>query len=316
MALCKTFHFIHIGKTGGTAVKNMARERASSLVVHNHYGTLPKLTKIDKKLQAGGCFAFFLRDPVDRWISGFLSRARHGCPDHCHSNINSAQEYWGFHTFPTPDALASALDTELGQRVNNLTEHTKNDISHYVPLNILREHSDQIFFVGDMTHLDADVATMLRLADTQNSNSEASPHLSRQLRRPKTPADKGMALWSTSTSTGSHTHANPPALANLTVLSARSRCILERHLAKDYAVTDFLFAHNLSRIHYSKQCTRAALQSKEVEVADRLAKTVSMDAYTIKTNITCGHGGGKARVRACENIYKHLLMGDLYDPQD
>lgn len=297
-------------------MKNMARERASSLVVHNHYGTLPKLTKIDKKLQAGGCFAFFLRDPVDRWISGFLSRARHGCPDHCHSNINSAQEYWGFHTFPTPDALASALDTELGQRVNNLTEHTKNDISHYVPLNILREHSDQIFFVGDMTHLDADVATMLRLADTQNSNSEASPHLSRQLRRPKTPADKGMALWSTSTSTGSHTHANPPALANLTVLSARSRCILERHLAKDYAVTDFLFAHNLSRIHYSKQCTRAALQSKEVEVADRLAKTVSMDAYTIKTNITCGHGGGKARVRACENIYKHLLMGDLYDPQD
>lgn len=46
MALCKTFHFIHIGKTGGTAVKNMVRERASSLVVHEHVDTFTQFDKI------------------------------------------------------------------------------------------------------------------------------------------------------------------------------------------------------------------------------------------------------------------------------
>lgn len=75
--------------------------------------------------------------------------------------------------------------------------------------------------------------------------------------------------------------------ANLTVLSPRSRCILERHLAEDYAVTDFLFAHNLSRAHYPKKCTRAHAglqsQSEEMELDDRLAKMVSLEAYTIKS---------------------------------
>lgn len=124
-----------------------------------------------------------------------------------------------------------------------------------------------------------------------------------------------------------------PALANLPVLSPRSRCILERHLVEDYAVTDFLFAHNLSRVHYPKKCTRAHAglqsQSEEMELDDRLAKTVSLEAYTIKSSIACcqkqmGLGlrqcdhdhDGSGHARACANIYKHLLMGDLYDPQD
>ena len=40
---------------------------------------------------ANACYIFAVRDPIARWVSGFLSNARMGCPDHFHlHNINEA----------------------------------------------------------------------------------------------------------------------------------------------------------------------------------------------------------------------------------
>lgn len=87
----------------------------------------------------------------------------------------------------------------------------------------------------------------------------------------------------------------------------------------------------LLEAHWQVDAKHAGLQSQseEMELDDRLAKTVSLEAYTIKSSIACcqkqmGLGlrqcdhdhDGSGHARACANIYKHLLMGDLYDPQD
>ena len=68
-------HFIHIGKTGGTAIKKLlARTKIS---FHSHGFLLGKG-------DPGDTYVFFVRDPVERWVSGYLSRLRQGCPAHFH----------------------------------------------------------------------------------------------------------------------------------------------------------------------------------------------------------------------------------------
>ena len=104
-------HFLHVGKTGGTALKhaigsaqaatsvNQAR-RPYVVRLHGHVVGL-------RDVPAGERFFFFVRDPVDRFISGFYSRLREGRPRY--SARWSEQERDAFEHFGTPDRLASAL---------------------------------------------------------------------------------------------------------------------------------------------------------------------------------------------------------------
>ena len=97
-------HFLHIGKTGGTAIKHALRESTdtgrSVICLHPHHVRLVHVPPGD------GVF-FFLRDPVHRFVSGFYSRQRQGMP--------RAFFPWGeeeriaFSRFPTPNALSVAL---------------------------------------------------------------------------------------------------------------------------------------------------------------------------------------------------------------
>jgi hypothetical protein len=107
-------YFIHIGKTGGSAIKYSLREKSSFT---------RSLVKSDKKLFLMGyghnfrfndlddnefCF-FVVRDPISRFISGFYSRLREGKP----KNFNPWKpgELKAFKIFKTPNQLAEALSS-------------------------------------------------------------------------------------------------------------------------------------------------------------------------------------------------------------
>lgn len=122
-------HMLHIGKTGGTALKATFRQNADRVLVtysrnkrtvkasfrrpaaerelvlrlHPHSYTL-------RDVPVGEKVFFFLRDPVSRFVSGFNSRLRQGQPRH--QKRWTSNEAEAFAHFDTPNALGRALASE------------------------------------------------------------------------------------------------------------------------------------------------------------------------------------------------------------
>lgn len=101
-------HFLHIGKTGGTAVKQafdaypFPWHRFGSLLIvfHDHHTALQDLPANDR-------FFLFVRDPVARFVSGFDSRKRCGRPRRLVPW--SRRERRAFVRFARPGDLADGL---------------------------------------------------------------------------------------------------------------------------------------------------------------------------------------------------------------
>lgn len=97
-------HFLHPGKTAGTAVKFALGDAPPSprfdVLVHTHGVRMVDLPRRDM-------FFFVVRDPVDRFVSGFSSRQRQGRPRH--NTPWTPDERRAFERFDTPQALADAL---------------------------------------------------------------------------------------------------------------------------------------------------------------------------------------------------------------
>ncbi|HEX9774429.1 MAG TPA: sulfotransferase family 2 domain-containing protein [Actinomycetota bacterium] len=99
-------HVIHIGKTGGTALKT-ALVQAKGIKTpygpiwrHKHWYTLDEVPE--------GHFAIVsVRDPIARFTSSFYSRLRKGLPRY--EFEWTPPEKKAFETFPTPQELAEAL---------------------------------------------------------------------------------------------------------------------------------------------------------------------------------------------------------------
>jgi Sulfotransferase family len=99
-------HFLHIGKTGGTAVKHalaqMSESARSRLKIHGHDKTFMEIV-------CGQRIIFFLRDPISRFISAFYSRRRQGRPKY--DSPWSEAERAAFERFATPNELGMALSS-------------------------------------------------------------------------------------------------------------------------------------------------------------------------------------------------------------
>src|SRR3954469_17965151 len=104
-------HLLHIGKTGGNALKH-------ALCPYNTGGSLdivfhPHAVGLSD-VPVGESVLFMLRDPVNRFVSGFNSRRRRGRP------LNNAEwnrdEAAAFAAFPTANDLAEALSMEQDGR--------------------------------------------------------------------------------------------------------------------------------------------------------------------------------------------------------
>ncbi len=100
-------HFLHISKTGGTAVKKTLQLfLISERYIIKSYGHNMTLRMVPK----GEGVIFFLRDPITRFTSGFYSRKRKGQPRYnCPWSEN---EKIAFEYFETPNDLGLALSSQ------------------------------------------------------------------------------------------------------------------------------------------------------------------------------------------------------------
>lgn len=174
-----TLHFIHIGKTGGSAVKwtlrraqlaywtddeapSVAETPYGRIQLHHHSFTL-------RDVPPGDHAFFFVRDPVARFVSGFMSRLNQGLPGH-HVEWKTSERTL-FEAFPTPHALADALgssdadERERAELAMRTIVHLRfMDRTAGTPRE-LRGQLDRIVYIGRQETLDADFAQLGRLLD-------------------------------------------------------------------------------------------------------------------------------------------------------
>jgi hypothetical protein len=154
-------HLLHIGKTGGTAIKSVLKKNLDTtsftLELHGHGVNL-------KQIPDGEKVVFFLRHPVSRFISGFYSRQRKGMPRH-HSEWNPV-EAEAFATFKTPNELAWALSDVtseshgLALRAMKKMRHLSHFKRWYVDMAYFKTRSRDILFVGFQESLSQDFETL------------------------------------------------------------------------------------------------------------------------------------------------------------
>ncbi len=103
-------HFLHLGKTGGTSIKSALKCKKTTysnnqyiIFCHSHLGRL-------KDTRPGEKVFFFVRNPIERFVSGFYSRKRKGMP-RIYSEWNAGEKK-AFKKFQTPNQLAVSLSAE------------------------------------------------------------------------------------------------------------------------------------------------------------------------------------------------------------
>lgn len=147
-------HLLHIGKTGGTAVRTALGKR---VVVHGHDDVLADIPAGEKCL-------FFVRDPVTRFVSAFYSRQRQGRPLTYHPWTEGEEK--AFTTFPGPADLARALGSDDPAAVEAMgaIRHVREPLSKWlVDEAYLRSRLGDVLFVGSQEHLDEDFARLKEL---------------------------------------------------------------------------------------------------------------------------------------------------------
>ncbi len=152
-------HFIHIGKTGGTAIHHALSEAGKpstpfgKITLHGHKFKLAEVGDDE--------YAFFaVRDPVERFVSSFYSRLRKGAPRY---NVpwNLAEEL-AFGWFQTPQALGNALagsghDHSRAVEAMKSIRHVKWPHTHWLKgPKYLRKRADRIAFIARQESLSDD----------------------------------------------------------------------------------------------------------------------------------------------------------------
>jgi hypothetical protein len=120
-------HFLHIGKTGGTAIAEALSPVAErfGIMLHAHD---TKLSDIPH----GHRVFFFVRHPISRFVSGFFSRLRHGAPRYNYEW--SEAEKKAFDRFQKANDLAealSAVDPETLVHAREAMRGIQHVNSHY-----------------------------------------------------------------------------------------------------------------------------------------------------------------------------------------
>jgi hypothetical protein len=155
---------LHIGKTGGTALKHVLIEQQDSsryqLLFRGHEVTLDDVP-------VGEQFMFLIRDPLTRFVSAFNGRLREDRPRYHYPWRE--EERIAFAVFKTPDQLAVALSSEDDER-RAQAEAAMHGIGHvntpytfwFRDEDALRARLDDMFFVGLQDRLDEDFESLRR----------------------------------------------------------------------------------------------------------------------------------------------------------
>ena len=148
-------HFLHVGKAAGTAVRLALKEAEGSahyrVVGHKHEDVLADIPEDDY-------FFFCVRDPIDRYVSGFLSRQRYGEPRY-HVPWNKG-ETEAFTRFDSPNALAVSLSA--GGTEQRDAEAAMRGIRHvktsywdwFGDPEYFKSRADHVLWIGHVESLD------------------------------------------------------------------------------------------------------------------------------------------------------------------
>ena len=157
-------HFLHIGKTGGSAIKHAigsaqemhpGNERLPfAVLLHRHSKRLGDVPEGEK-------FFFFVRDPLSRFVSGFWSRQRQGQPRYF-AQWNEAERD-AFGRFRTPGELAIALSSPSAEEKGR-AESAMRNIRHvrdgywrwFNNEEYFLSRLDDLFFIGFQSRLSDD----------------------------------------------------------------------------------------------------------------------------------------------------------------
>jgi hypothetical protein len=136
-------HFIHLSKTGGSAIKQAIRDagepetKFGKIFLHPHPRTLDELPEDHHVF-------FTVRDPIARFVSSFYSRLRKGAPKYFREWTTGEAE--AFAVFQTPQALAAGLaspDREIRAKARTaMTEirQLKRDMARWLESPALLRH--------------------------------------------------------------------------------------------------------------------------------------------------------------------------------
>lgn len=158
------YHFLHIGKTGGTAVKHALQNNRSVgkriILLHPHKISLVDVPVDDKVF-------FFIRDPTSRFVSGFNSRKREGKPRYYVPWTKGEKK--AFELFDSPNDLAESIyskNNEVKKAAHEAMKsivHVNSHLSDWlVSSDYLSQRSDDIFFVGRQENLDEDFEVLVK----------------------------------------------------------------------------------------------------------------------------------------------------------
>ena len=161
----ETIHFIHIGKTAGTAIRSAFAAKSSLtgnvvpihnklFIMHGHDFTLDKV-------KPGQKVFFVVRDPVSRFISGFNSRLRKGMPKN--HNPWSKEEEFAFNLFKTPNELGEAL-SDPNKETRNSAVRAMKGIGHV--------RSSYWDWIGDSTYLKKNKDKIIRVLRQEHLSSD------------------------------------------------------------------------------------------------------------------------------------------------
>lgn len=179
-------YFIHIGKTGGSAIVFALKGHTKAhdyILKFNGHKT--KLTDIP----IGEKFFFCVRDPIDRFVSGFYSRQRQGRPKY--NSPWRKEEKVAFETFKTPNELALALSSE-NATFKSQAEYAMNSIAHvktsywdwFISEAYLKKRSSDILFICHQQNLNEDflklkkvlgIPEFVKLPDKSSEAAHANP---------------------------------------------------------------------------------------------------------------------------------------------
>jgi hypothetical protein len=156
-------HFIHIGKTAGSAIRRALRDAPRSptydIARHTHGVRLADLPR-------GDTFFFVVRDPIDRFVSGFYSRLREGAPKYV--DPWTAEEARAFARFPTPSALGLGLAgsgverAAAGDAMRSIGHVRTSYWDWFGSESALRRRSGDLLFVGYQEMLDEQMPHLAR----------------------------------------------------------------------------------------------------------------------------------------------------------
>lgn len=154
-------HVLHIGKTGGTAIKAALEPHQDRFKLHGHSVRL-------SDCRQGDLVFFALRHPVDRFISSFNSRLRKGLPRYFFEW--TAGEASAFRQFSTANELAEALSSlnllrrYMAQKAMRNIRHVKQHLDYWLGSTEYLISRQPDILIGDIATLQSDFNHLLALA--------------------------------------------------------------------------------------------------------------------------------------------------------